>query len=351
VVGLLGGIGFGLKPYFLPAWLALEVMVVRGVGKSALRRPEILALVGTGVAYAAVVLLAFPEYVRMAARLVGVYGKYIQNPYWVVLVLAGPGLLLVTAVIPSLRAQGAAPDHLRAVFSLGLLGFLAAAVLQHKGFSYHFLPAWGFGFLMLVRAMQTLPRVMTWYPSGLIVRAGLAMVLALPVWQVVQSARWHAAGRDSSTRSGYGLLLPIVRDLAASGPILVLSSNPVYAWPLVPDAGGTWPLRYMSLWPLPALYDKELSTDFPRIVMTREPAERVGFEQRFNEEVLEDIQRQPPEVIVVLTVDSTISASATHQRFDTFGYFAADPRFASVFAQYREAARPGPFIVMKRTRD
>ena len=34
-----------------------------------------------------------------------------------------------------------------------------------------------------------------------------------------------------------------------------------------------------------------------------------------------------------------------------FGYFAADPRFASVFAQYHEADRPGPFIVMRRKRD
>lgn len=350
-VGLTAGLGFALKPYFLPAWLALEVMVVRGVGKNALRRPELLTLIGTGATYAVAVALFLPEYVSMAARLAGLYGKYIQNPYWVVLGLAGPGLLLVVAVIPSLRAQGAAPDPLRGVCSAACVGFLAGAVLQHKGFSYHFLPAWGFGFLMLARASQTLPRVMTWQPSGLIVRAGLVLGLALPAWQVVEAARWHAAGQDSSTRPGYGMLLPLLRDLAAGGPILVLSSNPAIAWPLVVDAGGTWPLRSMSLWQLPALYDEELTPDFPRIIATRPPAARVGLERRFNEDVLEDIQRHPPEVIVVLAVDSTVSASATHRRIDTYGYFDADARFASVFARYREAARPGPFIVMTRRRD
>jgi hypothetical protein len=237
------------------------------------------------------------------------------------------------------------------VLSVAFLGFLAGAVLQHKGFSYHFLPAWGFGFLALSRATQTLPRALSWQPSGLIVRAGALLVLAVPAVRAVEVARFHSVRRDSSSRTGYQLLLPIVRELAAGGPILVLSSNPAVVWPLVMDAGGTWPLRYMSLWPLPALYDKELGVKVPRIVPTRPPAERVGIERRFNEEVLEDIRRAPPEVIVVQAVDSSIPASSIHQRFDSFGYFRADARFASVFAQYREALRPGPFIVLTRRRD
>jgi len=335
----------------LAAWLALEVVVVRGLGKRAFHRPELLALMATGAMYAAVVVLAVPEYLQMAARLAGPYGQYMRNPYWVVLLDAGPGLLLVAGVLPSLRAQGAAPDPLRRAFSAAFAAFLLVAVLQHKGFSYHYIPAWGFAYLTLARAAQTLPPALSWRPSGLTVRAGLALVAALPAWQVFESTRWHAAGLESPGRPGYGLLLPMLRSLAEGGPILVLTSSPAYAWPLIVDAGGTWPLRYMSLWPLPALYDPELTADVPRIITTRDPGGRIGYEGRFNDEVLEDILREPPEVIVVPVVDSSVPAWATPQRIDYFGYFNADPRFASVFANYREAARPRNFVVLKRKHD
>jgi hypothetical protein len=331
--------------------LALEVLLVRGLGKRAFHRSELLALVGTGALYAAIIVLAVPEYIHMAARLAGPYGQYMRNPYWIVLLDAGPALLLVAGVLPALRAQGAAPDLVRRMFSVAFAGYFLAAVLQHKGFSYHFIPAWGFAYLTLARVAQTLPPVLSWRPSGLTVRAGLILVAAVPAWRIVESSRWHAAGLESPGRPGYGLLLPMLRGLAERGPILVLSSSPAYAWPLVVDAGGSWPLRYMSLWPLPALYDPELTADMPRIVTTRDPGARVGYERRFNDEVLEDILREPPEVIVVQVVDSTIPAWATPQRIDYFGYFNADPRFASVFAQYREAARPRHFILLKRKHD
>ena len=79
VIGFLGAVGFALKPYFLLPWLALEALLLRRLGPSALRRPEFATLVASGGLYALSVVVFVPDYLPMALRLGPWYDRYLNN--------------------------------------------------------------------------------------------------------------------------------------------------------------------------------------------------------------------------------------------------------------------------------
>lgn len=346
--GIAAGLGFSLKPFFLVPWLVLEWLIRRRVGHGSVRRVELLAVVTTGAGYALAVIALSPDYLSMAMRLGPFYAKLIGNPMWVTLGMAGP-VLFVAAYIAAQRIERWPTDGLRSVCIAGYFGFLACAVLQRKGFSYHYLPAWGFGFLLLLRSFQVRPSGRRMRPSGLVVIAGFALAFVVPAYGVLSTVtELRSDPSRPEYNESYGLLLPEVRKYSTGGPMLVLFSNPAAGWPLATELGVRWASRYMSLWPLPAMYHTELEGDTPRIVRARSPSERTGFERSFNEEVLEDLQRFQPEIIVIPLTDSTIPASIIAQRFDYEAYFSADERFRSFFADYREVGRSGPYAIRVR---
>lgn len=347
--GIAAGLGFSLKPFFLVPWLVLEWLIRRRVGNGSVRRVELLALVITGVGYTLAVLALAPDYLSMAMRLGPFYAKLIGNPMWVTLGMAGPALLFVAAFIAAQRIERWPTDALSSVCIAGYFGFLACAVLQRKGFSYHYLPGWGFGFLLLLRSFQVRPTGLRLRPSGLVVVGGLALAFIVPAYSVLSAVtELRSNPSRPEYNESYGLLLPEVSKYSTGGPVLVLFSNPSAGWPLAAELGARWASRYMSLWPLPALYHTELQADTPRIVRSRSPAERAGFERSFNEEVLEDLQRFQPEILVIPIPDSSIPASVLAQRFDYEAYFSADERFRSFFADYVEVGRSGPYAIRVR---
>ena len=100
VIGVLAGVGFTLKPYFLPLWLALEAYLVRArPGPASWRRPEAIAVVGVGLLYAAAVLLFSPEYFELARRFGGLYWGYLRGPLWLTALLGEGSALPLLALL------------------------------------------------------------------------------------------------------------------------------------------------------------------------------------------------------------------------------------------------------------
>jgi len=350
LVGLLGGVGFSLKPHFLLAWLLIELLVFGRLKSEAFKRTELGALIGFGVLYLLAVLLFVPDYLPMAFRLRPWYDRYINNGIGLTAILAGPVLLLT--VLAALAQRQAAPqdDPLGASLSMTFLGFLAAAILQRKGFSYHFVAASCFGLVLLVRGWQTLPSGRGLRPSLLLGQGGALLALFVLGRGFVDAIRELAEPQAARYRTDptYPRLLPVVKELARGQSIVVLSSNPAAGWPLTRDVGATWASRYMSLWPLPAMYDAQLWDASPHMVRTRAPDQRPPFETRFVDEVVTDLDLARPRLIVVLDPDSTVRGWGRAQRFDYLGYFGADPRFIALMRQYRLVDTVGKYSLWLR---
>jgi hypothetical protein len=347
---VLGGLGFSLKPHFLLAWILVELLLLSRLGARAIRRPEVGALVGFGMVYFFVVLLLVPGYLPMAFRLGPWYDRYLNNGIAITTMLAGPVLLVTAFVALAQRAAARQEDPLASSLTLTFLGFFAAAILQRKGFNYHFLAASAFGLVLLVRGWQVLDPRLGMRLSSLLARSGALLALFTMLRGSADAAReLSRPGADRyRTDPTYPRLLPVVKQLAGGQPILVLSSNPAAGWPLTRDANTVWASRYMSLWPLPALHHQQLWTRPYRILRGREGGPVPQFEHDFRNEVMQDLLRWQPRLIIVPVADSTVTGWGGAFRIDYLGYFDADPRFRDFMQDFSPADRIGPYTLWVR---
>jgi hypothetical protein len=349
-VGLMAGICFSLKPHFLVTWVLLEVWLLLRLRSRSLQRPELWTVVTVGAAYLVLVFLLVPYYVPMAIRLAPVYQAYLYNPAATVLLMAGPVLLFMPGFALAARANGPASDPLRDALTLGFLGFLAAAVLQQKGLDYHFLAAEGAGFLLLVRVWQTRPLRLGWKPSALVLRLGFCLILGIPVLRLMTLAKQITApgGLRYYADPDYPEVLSTVGRLAGGQPILSLSSNMNDGWPLALELGVRWGSRYMHFWPMAAAYHDEILARPLGVVRPRPYSKRSGQERAFSDELVEDLERFRPMVLIVVQPDSIEVLGGHARRFDYMGYFGSDPRFNRILRNYREAARVGIYRLLVR---
>jgi hypothetical protein len=259
--------------------------------------------------------------------------------------------LLIAVMALAIRTTARQGDDLRTAFTLAFLGFFAAAALQQKGFSYHYLTAMGFGVLLLARAWQTRPPTISWYPSGILVRLGFLLLLMI-LFQKTSAALQDLSEphhRRYRPDPEYGELLRTTKQLAEGKPIMVLSTNPVHGWPLTLSADVMWASRYMHLWPMAAFYHEQLWRFPPRMVQPRPLEERSAAERRFHDEVIEDLERGSPRLLLVVTPDSSQWGLGGARRFDYLEYFGVDPRFQSFMKDYQELPRLGSYRLWLRT--
>ncbi|HEX7090148.1 MAG TPA: hypothetical protein VF192_08420, partial [Longimicrobiales bacterium] len=161
VLGAMAGVGIALKPFFLPIWLALEAFLAWRRGPRSLARIEHIALLAVLAAYAIGTLMATPEFVPFARRSYSSYASFLQVSLWSLLRSSGmwlAGIALAAAVVvPGPRSTRA----LRWTLGLACAGFLAAVLLQSKGWEYHWLPVRALAWALLAAvAIDLLPFVL-----------------------------------------------------------------------------------------------------------------------------------------------------------------------------------------------
>ncbi|MEO7275144.1 MAG: hypothetical protein ABIX28_23150 [Vicinamibacterales bacterium] len=392
LTGVLAGVGFALKPFFLGALVSIELVVFAVTGwRRTLTRVELWAVLAIHAIYAALIVVVTPEYLRdITPAVLATYGAYGNGVEWVLRSKRAwlPALLAVVALGSSwlaVRGAGPASDRntgpanatatavrrsghpsgsrgllgamtmaaaLTRVMSTATLGWLIGFVAQGKGWRYHLIQVMVFGTAALAAAAAQLWSLgpVLWRRSArtrvLVLVAGALLLLAavpagLAARRVVQ-AEWRAwwAAESSTER-----LAAVVSQLAPGDPIYVLSTSMAPAFPVVNLAGAQWPYRYHFLWPLPGLYAGPTGTPIPY----RAPAEQGPLEREFFERVLGDLERVPPRLLIV-DRQRDQQGMAYGRPFDFLRYFSASPRFVEVFSHYRRAGAVGAFDIYERVR-
>jgi hypothetical protein len=144
ISGVLGGIGFAIKPHFLLAFVLAELVVLahRLAASGRWLRPSAAAAALTMLVYAVVVIVFVPQFLEVARDVVRVYGGLDEEPH---VILALVDLRVWAAAAFAFAALHRWLPH-RPVSLLLLAvatGFLGAAVVQMKGWPYHLYP-WRF---------------------------------------------------------------------------------------------------------------------------------------------------------------------------------------------------------------
>ena len=153
--------------------------------------------------------------------------------------------------------------------------------------------------------------------------------------KIRQGAAWRAGGTD-----GYVAIFKQALDKHAhGGAVYAVSPSLVSIFPAVNYAGVDWSSRFSALY-LPAAVARQRWDD--PAVPDRLTTERADAIERFiRDAVIEDLERRPPELIMIDRVKRRKVFAGIP--FDFLEYFLQDPRFAKIWSDYSPIGRVGRF--------
>lgn len=366
--GVMAGIGLAFKPHFVVPWLAVEVYVqltrpctdtgAVAFGRLALPRPETAGIVAAGVGYVAAIVAFTPEFFGFAAYTAETYGGYGGTGRWL-LITRIPAVRIITALsaaallTPPWVGHGA---RARQALAITTFGFLLAAIIQGKGWTYHWVPAYGFAVIAAAAALADafsagFRRLVVFAPRSATLTRGSAAAIAAPILILAAMMPWVGrqqrvaeADRARVTHASNRLpeLLAVVDELGEDGPIAALSLNMQTAFPLVNYASVSWGLRLPALWPLPALYPP-VAPDTARYPF-RAPDRMSAAEKLMFDWVVQDLVSSRPTLIIV----DRQPRYGLHG-FDFLAYFGQDAAFRRLLLEYEPAATVERYLIMRRT--
>ena len=230
------------------------------------------------LAFAAIVHPSyFADIVPLARETYGAWGRpaAMLRPYQ-----AGSAALAIAFLI-LLRGQPSIPFQRTAeVVMAATLAFLAAFVIQNKGFGYHLIPASAFGALTVIVVLAGLLHDRL---SVALQRSACASIIALTAAYFISPGKY----RNSLSET---LRTELGDDLVGRNVIgLSIFMEPFF--PYVTDVGAHWVLGYPGLWPLLASYPALQSPDPAK----REEASRIIADVARN--VASDIRRGKPDYV------------------------------------------------------
>ena len=248
VPGVLAGLGFALKPHAALLMFALVLDAWRREKSlRVVRRGEHVAAAATlGAALLAILLLA-PDYLQVVRAYGAAYAEFSRGALAQLLLQHWYAIGALTALLLAiLLGRSVARPSRVTILSVAVAALLAAAVVQGKGFGYHYLPAMGFAVMLLLELVLAEPDGSRWRAPARQVLSGLALavLLALPIRFTVLRAGGESGG-NSDERAALSAALP---DLRNGSRVAVLSIRLGDAYPLIVDRQWEHVLPVPHLW-------------------------------------------------------------------------------------------------------
>ncbi len=227
------------------------------------------------------------------------------------------------------------------VLTLATAASLITAILQMKGWGYHFYPLVAFGgllFAILVFDARA-PRP----PWFLVASDPRLVVVWMMLLVIATAARTVDSVRDRlHHRKGvFGELLRAAQSTPEGSSILVLSTSMYPAFPLVNQAQARWASRFPFLWPLPGLRAAENDHLAPR----PHASDLASMERTFMDAVIADLAKERPSLVIV--DDAPVKQGFGAKRFDYLEYLARDGRFSEIWADYEPIGTAGAYALFR----
>ncbi len=401
--GVMAGIGFSIKPYFVLAYAAILVcsLVYR-------KRSEVLWRIENTTIYSVFCIYAFllfyfhSDYFTVAHVTMQVYSAYESG---FARLLSSNTTAVWAAGLVCLLLTVRHKEHFPALLLIFVTGtaFLTAAYVQKKGWTYHYYPvnanmfAFFAAFLWVCRnslragfdgvshryarlAVSLLLLCAVSVAAGNAVIRTAAIVFAIAVAAasvpgsfpglkpghrvagniyryslVVFSIFWIALfGYTSMANSIDGFLskydyddyVSVIKQKAYGKPIFFMASSVGPAFPVVLYANARYPVRYGGVGTLGGLYSKD---SFPNCkVAFHSPESMSEIERSFIDDVVDDLVKTPP---ALLFVDERKEKQGITGSFDYMEYFSRDKRFAELMKNYVRTDRIDEFRLYERRAD
>jgi len=351
-IGLLAGVGFAIKPYFLAIPALVELLLLVKLGWRALfARTESLVLAGTVLVYVLLALLLLRDYLELTLGLT-------RATYWAYDTLNRDVLAARHLAVAKPAFYGAAIalisrtwSHHHTVMLLALLGFTASYFAQSKGFVYHAYPVLvcAITFLGICVGAALARAWRDWRaerkPLWLAVGAAAVLIALPPVKQAHDDiARWYftyniAWGPTGQFRQA---IIEMVDNYAPNpgAYFFAFSTHPFPGFPTASYSRADWTGRSMVQPVIPALSRLAEVTDPERRAKVFKAAE---YQRRI---IVEDFERRPPTIVFAERTLARLGMSG--RPFDDISFYMSDPRFRRIWANYTEYPPMGPYRVFIR---
>ncbi|EKD91783.1 MAG: putative membrane spanning protein, partial [uncultured bacterium] len=136
-IGLLAALGFGLKPFFLIAFILVEGYVAFKTNIKNMFRPENMGIVLFLLLYFFVILLFFTSYLTVVTPVaLRFYYQLFSKPIKICLLLLPVYFCFFTFIFYYIQHKKNAYDALSSVLALALLGFFIAYLIQRIPWYY-----------------------------------------------------------------------------------------------------------------------------------------------------------------------------------------------------------------------
>ena len=313
-VGAGAALGFALKQYFLLVPLALDLWLLAGQRKAwRPLRPETVAMVATGLTYAAALVWVERDFLTRILPLIqtayGVFGapslRYMFGPFAIL------GLVILTFLAAHARLfRNRSAPFAEALF-VAACTFAAVYFIQFKGWPYHAIPLIGCGSLALATLLAE-----TETPPPLL-RVGGPALLALPLLL-------SAEERLTPNLPGPDLSAALV-GLKPGDTVGFLTTETAVPWSVTLQGRYRYASRYNGFWMMRAIIRNER--------LGNRDARLTGLGRQIVAETVDDFSCTPPKRIFITR------PRPGEEGFDILPFFLRDPRFGELLSHYRVRSR------------
>lgn len=358
LIGIIAGIGFSIKPFFLLAWLFIEIhMLAKAKSLKINFRIENFSVMLLFLIYAISIILFTPEYVKQIEALIK--PTYYLNFHVSLSLLLINHLFVYCVILLIIYGLTRRKLHYQAfvdLLAISMVSMLVNYITQQTLWFYHILPALFFAVLLLtlitadyIKANNPLKsNSITWpFFSHL---GTIFILLALQIY-IFFVAFGNIKTSYYLTKALFdNPILPIAKS-ANKHPIYILTDNIAINYPLIDYANTYSPSAFPCLWLISAAHklgqaDKspakqQLATQIANFVRTKEINNIIKHKPLF-------IFVQHKDNIVLLNRNSLFTYSYKVEQLPTFNflaYFLQDPHFARFWQNYRYKGQAGAFAV------
>jgi hypothetical protein len=331
--GVMAGIGFALKPYFMPAFLGVELYLAARRGRVIWGRAQAVAVWVFLLAYAAVVLVITPEYLPFVWSIRDTYGSYHpfgEDLFWKLSWI--PGLLALSVVSAIGVVRRRAKGWSDVLCLLGLL-LTAGVYVQAKGHLYHWYPTFAIAVVLL--GVATTALALGFARPWRRVKPQVVLVLLVPASCILMVTFWSASASVSRDIA----LDRAVRDHARGGSIFAMSSL-THPLCIAGRNGVGWATDNYSLLPVQSYYGTSEWRSGGYHAWDRMPA----GERQLISRIVTDLEKARPALLLF----DKLPPAPEMVGFDYLDYFRREPRFSRLMAAYRPLADFKQFSVYER---
>lgn len=343
--GIMAGIGFAMKPYFLAMPLFVELYVASQITfRRSIHDPSPWAVLAVCVAHALFSVIVTPEYFSISLPLARAFYSEVSQNTFLDLAL-GANLAAPTFILPLLGIAAflAVRSHLARIIFLAGLGGLLSAYAQGKGWPYHALPAQAFTLLLAGVIIAYVMDHVVWPKSSdnRPARLFAAALMLLVFYQEGLHSRpffKQLEYRDSDLRR----LMHLVKQERRNDRVLVLSPGIYPFFPMLNYLNMKMTMRFESMWLLQGAY-----AGCQEFAPLYNPPEAMSAAESFVfRSVAEDFYKKRPSLLIVDNV-----AGIPRCQGDTFNYldyFSRNPLFAKRFEDYEKSIDMDRYTIYRR---